>query len=190
VASEYSVAQYIADLRAIRSTGSATAETSFYPPLDRLFNATGQFLIPPVLFSIQLRNSGAGMPDGGFFPQPKRQRRTAEPEPLQNPERGVVEIKPADYNLDILAADAQTLRYLRQYALVLITNLRQFRLLGLDPLGAVQTLESYTLAASAADLGPHRSRSLPDTRTCSQTFSPASCFTVRPSPSPKTWPGF
>jgi hypothetical protein len=35
----YTVAEYLTDLRAIRSTGSATAETSFYPPLDRLLNA-------------------------------------------------------------------------------------------------------------------------------------------------------
>jgi hypothetical protein len=109
VPAEYTVAQYIADIRAIRSTGSATAETSFYPPLDRLFNAAGETLKPAVLFSTQVRNSGAGIPDGGFFPQPKRQRRGAEPELLQNPERGVVEIKPADYSLDALAAEPQTI---------------------------------------------------------------------------------
>lgn len=149
---DYTVLEYIADLRAIRSTGSATAETSFYPPLDRLFNAAGQTLKPAVLFSTQIRNSGAGLPDGGFFPQPKRQRRSAEPEPLQNPERGVVEIKPADYNLDALAAEPQTIRYLRQYGLVLITNLRQFRLLGLNPTDAVRVLEGYKLAVTAADL--------------------------------------
>lgn len=152
VPAEYTVAQYVADLRAIRSTGSSTAETSFYPPIDRLFNATGQTLKPPVLFSTQLRNAGAGIPDGGFFPQPKRQRRSSEPEPLQNPERGVVEIKPADYSLDALASEPQTLRYLEQYGLVLITNLRQFRLLELGPDHAVRVLESYTLAATVADL--------------------------------------
>ncbi len=149
---EYTVAQFITDLRAIRSTGSATAETSFYPPVDRLFNATGQTLRPVVLFSTQLRNSGAGLPDGGFFPQPRRQRRGAEPELLQNPERGVVEIKPADYNLDTLAAEPQTLRYLNQYGLVLITNLREFRLLQLSVSGTVQTLERYKLASTAVDL--------------------------------------
>ncbi len=148
----YSVAQYIADLRAIRSTGSATAETSFYPPLAALLNSVGQTLKPAVLFSTQLRNSGAGLPDGGFFPQPKRQTRNAEPDPLQNPERGVVEIKPADYSLDTLAAEPQVLGYLRQYGLVLTTNLRQFRLLQLAPSGAAQVLESYTLAATPADL--------------------------------------
>lgn len=149
---KYTVVQYVTDLRAIRSTGSATAETSFYPPLDRLLNAAGQNLKPAILFSTQLRNQGAGMPDGGFFPQPKRSRRNAEPPIPQNPERGVVEIKPADYNLDTLSKEPQTLRYLKQYGLVLITNLREFRLLQLTSAGTVQTLERYTLAPNAAAL--------------------------------------
>jgi len=148
----YQVAEYITDLRAIRSTGSATAETSFYPPVDRLLNGAGQALKPPVLFSTQLRNSGAGMPDGGFFPQHNRQRRNAEPQPLTNPERGVVEIKPVEYSLDSLTNEPQTIRYLRQYGLVLITNLREFRLLKLSTTGIPQTLEYYILADSAASL--------------------------------------
>jgi hypothetical protein len=148
----YTVAQYLTDLRAIRSTGSATAETSYYPPLGRLLNAAGQKLKPTILFSTQLRNQGAGMPDGGFFPQPASKRRKAEPPILQNPERGVVEIKPADYNLDTLTNEPQTLRYLKQYGLVLITNLREFRLLQLTSAGKVQTLESYILAATPAAL--------------------------------------
>jgi hypothetical protein len=148
----YSIVQYINDLRAIRSTGSATAETSFYPPIDRLFNTAGQKLKPPILFSTQLRNQGAGMPDGGFFPKPRRQRRGAEPQILQNPERGVVEIKPADYNLDALASEPQIIRYLQQYGLVLITNLREFRLLQLAPSGRVQILERYTLAVTPTAL--------------------------------------
>jgi len=60
VPSIYTVAGYIAELRAMRATGSATAETSYYPPIDRLLNASGQALNPPVLFSTQLRNSAAG----------------------------------------------------------------------------------------------------------------------------------
>jgi len=148
----HSVADYLTELRAIRSTGSATAETSFYPPLTALLNAAGQTLTPTVLFSTQLRDSGAGLPDGGFFPQAKRQRRVAEPQPLQNPERGVVEIKPAETNLDVLAGEPQILGYLRQYGLVLITNFREFRLLRLGPSGAVEVLERYTLAATPTDL--------------------------------------
>jgi len=150
--SAYTVTQYITDLRAIRSTGSATAETSFYPPVDRLFNAAGQKLRPAVLFSTQLRNQGAGMPDGGFFPQPSRRRRNNEPPILQNPERGVVEIKPADYNLDDLSNETQTMRYLRQYGLVLVTNFREFRLLQLTPGETVRAVERYILAPTPAAL--------------------------------------
>src|SRR5882724_6019324 len=151
--SVYTVDQYVTDLRAIRSTGSATAETSFYPPLSRLFNSSGERLRPAILFSTQLRNQGAGMPDGGFFPKPSRRTRRVEPEPeiLQNPERGAVEIKPAEANLDTLADDEQIRRYLEQYGLVLITNLREFRLLKLEA-GAARMLERYVIAASATEL--------------------------------------
>jgi Type ISP C-terminal specificity domain/N-6 DNA Methylase len=163
---EYSVDQYVRDLRAIRNTGAATAETSFYPPIDRLFNTAGESLKPKVLFSTQLRNQGAGMPDGGFFLQPRRSRNT-EPPPLHNPERGVVEIKPAGYDLDQLAREEQTLRYLRQYGLVLITNLHEFRLLALDAAGQPRTLERYALADSENSLwhqniDPRHNGLLPD----------------------------
>jgi len=93
------------------------------------------------------------MPDGGFFPKPSRRTRRVEPEPeiLQNPERGAVEIKPAEANLDTLADDEQIRRYLEQYGLVLITNLREFRLLKLEA-GAARMLERYVIAASATEL--------------------------------------
>ena len=151
--SVYTVGQYVTDLRAIRSTGSATAETSFYPPLSQLLNASGERLRPAILFSTQLRNQGAGAPDGGFFPKPNHRTRRNNPEPeiLQNPERGAVEIKPAEANLDTLTNDEQIARYLEQYGLVLITNLREFRLLKLEN-GTVRVLERYMLATSAAEL--------------------------------------
>ena len=165
--STYTVAQYVADLRAIRNTGSATAETSFYPPLDRLFNAAGDTLKPKVLFSNQLRSQGAGMPDGGFFPQPSRRTRATEPPLLQNPERGAVEIKPADYNLNTLATEPQTFSYLRQYGLVLITNLREFWLLEFNPVGPPHVRETYTLANTPNELwrgpiDPKHENLLPD----------------------------
>jgi len=168
VPAPYSVQQYVHDLRAIRNTGSATDETSFYPPVDRLLNAAGDTLKPKVLFSTQLRDDGAGRPDGGLFPQPRRSPRNAGPPPLQLPERGAVEIKPATYSLDALAREEQTLRYLRRYGLVLITNLREFRLLGLDASGNPQLLERpYVLASSSEDLwhasiDPKHKELLPD----------------------------
>ena len=57
--------QYVQDLRRQRNTGSATAETTFYNALSVLFNAVGADLKPKVLFASQLRNQGAGLPEGG-----------------------------------------------------------------------------------------------------------------------------
>ena len=60
----------------------------------------------------------------------------------------MVEIKPAERSLDTLANDEQIRRYLDQYGLVLITNLREFRLLRLEA-GAVLVLERYVLSPTA-----------------------------------------
>ena len=111
------------------------------------------------------------MPDGGFFPKPSRreQRGNPEPEILRNPERGVVEIKPAELNLDTLTNDEQIRRYLDQYGLVLITNLREFRLLKLDA-GTVRVLERYVLATTAATFWSAPLASLPSTKTCCPIF--------------------
>ena len=58
---------YLKDLRDIRSTGAAVAETSFYPALSNLFNEIGKTLKPKVRCVINLANRGAGLPDGGLF---------------------------------------------------------------------------------------------------------------------------
>jgi hypothetical protein len=58
---------YLRDLSDIRSTGAAVKETSYYPPLANLLNTVGQTLKPRVRCVINLKNQGAGMPDGGLF---------------------------------------------------------------------------------------------------------------------------
>lgn len=65
---------YLRDLRDIRSTGAAVKETSFYPPLANLLNEVGKTLKPRVRCVINLRNLGAGMPDGGLFTPSQFQR--------------------------------------------------------------------------------------------------------------------
>ena len=149
----YTLVDYLRELRAIRNTGSATSETSFYPPLSNLLNAAGDTLKPKVLFSTQLRDDGAGQPDGGLFPQPRNQARRAPGTVpvLQIPERGAVEIKPATASLQELAGSAQTRRYLLRYNLVLITNYREFQLLKLES-GNPVSIETYTLFRTPEDL--------------------------------------
>ncbi len=58
---------YLRELHDIRSTGAAVKGTSYYPPLAHLHNAVGQTLKPRVRCVINLKNQGAGMPDGGLL---------------------------------------------------------------------------------------------------------------------------
>ena len=58
---------YLDDLKAIRASGAGVAETSYYPALSNLFNAAAKSLKPKVRCVMNLKNLGAGMPDGGLF---------------------------------------------------------------------------------------------------------------------------
>lgn len=145
------VEQYIAALRATHHTGAHVPETSFYPPLTNLFNATGAELAPRVLFVAHPSIEGVrSLPDGGLFALPgsSRSRRVTEPLPGQRPERGVVEIKPPGDALDELQHTAQVTGYLREFGLCLITNYHQFRLLAWQ-YDAPQILEHYDLSLTA-----------------------------------------
>ena len=85
---------YICELRDIRASGAGVKEISYYNALANLFNTIGATLQPKVRCVMQLKNQGAGMPDGGLFTARQFQRRSAKtPTDPQNPERGVIEIK-------------------------------------------------------------------------------------------------
>ena len=135
-------------MRTVRSFG-AQPETTFYPPLSNLLNTIGETLKPRVVFVAHPATRGAGLPDGGLFPVANR--RQAEPQPNQRPERGAVEIKPPGESLVALAQSEQVLRYLREYGLCLITNYHQFQLVELRH-GHPSVMESYDLTRTAGDL--------------------------------------
>jgi len=142
---------FLTEVRAIRSSGAAVAETSFYPALSTLFNEIGKTLRPKVRCLIHLANRGAGIPDGGFFTADQFGRASdLEPRLGQPPSRGALEVKPPADELDSVAQNDQVARYLSAYGLVLLTNLREFRLLGKREAGAVETLESFRLADDEA----------------------------------------
>ena len=67
---------YLTHLAAIRNTGAATPETSYYPPLAELLNAVGHTLKPKVRAVNQSANNGAvfltavGFQDPGTFSYP------------------------------------------------------------------------------------------------------------------------
>jgi hypothetical protein len=139
---------YLEELRAIRSSGAAVKETSGYGVLANLFNAVGGTLKPKVRCFIHVKNSGAGLPDGGLFTSDQL-KNTDEEAPLLGiplPARGVIEVKAADAEIDEMADTKQVRDYVKHYGLVLLTNYRRFLLLKRGGNGSPMRLESFQLA--------------------------------------------
>ena len=141
---------YLAELRRIRAVPS-TPETSYYPPLNNLLNAVGNSLRPKVHCVSQLAQQGAGHPDFGLYSARQVQGGQPKKGQGQTPDCGVVEVKPAGDDAWLTADSAQVSRYWQRYRQVLVTNTRDFVLLGEDANGNPARLETFRLADSAAD---------------------------------------
>jgi hypothetical protein len=142
------LATYLREMRDIRSTGSATDETSYYTPLANLLNEVGKTLKPKVRCVVNIANRGAGIPDGGLFTADQVRKDDPNPMAGQLPARGVLEAKgPAD-DVSKVAGSRQVKRYADRYGLVLVTNYRDFLLFGHDALGRALPMEGFTLAES------------------------------------------
>ena len=140
------VETYLDDLRRVRASGGATGERSSYGPLANLLNAVGATLKPKVFCVGELADQGAGHPDFGLYTAKQVQR--GRPREGQAPERGVVEVKSPHEDPRARAVREQVTRYWGRYRLVLVTNLREFGLVGPDPDGDEAMLESFRLAES------------------------------------------
>ena len=138
---------YFADLRRVRASGGATGERSSYGPLATLLNAVGATLTPKVFCVGELADQGAGHPDFGLYAA--KQVQQGRPREGQVPERGVVEVKAAGDNAWLTAAGDQVSRYWGRYRLVLVTNTRDFVLVGEDATGRPVKLETFRLADDA-----------------------------------------
>ena len=141
------VEAYFADLGRVHASGGATGERSRYGPLANLLNAIGATLKPKVFCVGELADQGAGHPDFGLYAAKQVQK--GRPRQGQTPERGVVEVKPAADDAWLTAEGAQVSRYWGRYRLVLVTNTRDFVLLGEDASGRPAKLETFRLAGSA-----------------------------------------
>ena len=140
---------YFTELRQIRASGGATGERSYYPALANLLNAVGATLKPKVFCIGELADSGAGHPDFGLFAAKQLQSRRSRDRPHQQlPERGVVELKPLPEDVRQAVESDQISRYQDRYRLVLVTNSRDFVLVGKDSSGQTTQLETLRLAAS------------------------------------------
>ena len=143
------VEAYFADLRRVRASGGATGERSRYGPLAGLLNAVGAALKPKVFCVGELADQGAGHPDFGLYAA--RQVQKGRSREGQAPEHGVVEVKAADDDAWLTAASGQVSRYRGRYRQVLVTNTRDFVLVGEDAAGRPARLESLRLADDAED---------------------------------------
>ena len=143
------VETYFSDLRRLRASGGATGERSTYPPLTALLNAVGATLKPKAFCVSELADHGAGHPDLGLYAA--RQAPRGRVREGQVPERGVVEVKSADDDAWLTAESDQVSRYWGRYRLVLVTNTRDFVLVGEDAEGLPAKLESFRLAADAEE---------------------------------------
>ena len=173
---------YFADLGRVRASGGATGERSSYGPLANLLNAVGATLAPNVFCVGELADQGAGHPDFGLYAA--KQVQQGRPREAQVPERGVVEVKAAGDDAWLTAAGDQVSRYWGRYRLVLVTNTRDFVLVGEDAAGRPTKLETFRLAADA-DTFVRRL----ETPRAWANISPGRCRTVRRWPSQRTWRG-
>ncbi|MET0650428.1 MAG: type ISP restriction/modification enzyme [Pyrinomonadaceae bacterium] len=144
-----SLETYLRQLRQERP--AAVNETSFYGALKNLFDAVGDKLKPKIKYVITPRGQGAGIPDGGLYTATQLRRNAAASPASTLPERGCVEVKGPKEEVEKVAASEQVRKYLERYRLVLVTNYRDFLLVGVDEGGRRVNLERYTLAATEAE---------------------------------------
>ena len=142
------VEAYFTELRLVRGSGGATNERSLYVPLANLLNAVGGALRPKVFCVQELADQGAGHPDFGLYTTQQVQK--GKPKSGQKPERGVVEVKPVADDAWLTASGDQVSRYWDGYRRVLVTNARDFVLVGEDAAGQLVQLETFRLADSEA----------------------------------------
>src|SRR6266545_5852224 len=89
---------YLEEVYAIRSSGGAVKENSYYPALSNLLNEVGKTLKPRVRCIINIQNAGAGLPDGGLYAAEQFQKQAKGGlrgglRAGQLPARGAVEVK-------------------------------------------------------------------------------------------------
>ena len=140
------VEEYFSTLRLTQSTGAATPELSTYPTITNLLNAIGATLRPRVFCLSQPANQGAGHPDISLFAASQVQKGKARKG--QTPERGVIEVKGPGEDAMLIADSDQVSSYWQKYRLVLVTNTREFVLVGEDSDGNQAKLEMFSIAES------------------------------------------
>lgn len=141
--------RFLKAVHAVRATGAAVPETSYYPAISRLLEDVGMTLTPKVRPVINIRDQGSGIPDGGLFVVRAGGPVTAvDPMVASIPERGAVEVKPPDRDITKVATSKQVRNYLDRYGKVLVTTMRDWTLVVADASGRAKRTESFQLAGN------------------------------------------
>ncbi len=145
MAKPHLLASFLSAAKSVHSTGGGTKETSYYTAINNLLDGAGHQLKPKVRCVMQLKNLGAGNPDGGLFTADQFDCKTGSAKDLGQPSRGVIEVKAPAEPVDDTATTVQITKYWDRYKLVLVTNLRDWLLLG-ERGGQRVMLERFSLA--------------------------------------------
>lgn len=144
------VLTFFTDVRDTHVSGVGVKEATYYPALANLFNSLGRGLKPRVQCIIHPRSIGAGLPDGALI---TTDQKSSVGDPLAEgliPARGVIEIKPPSDDAATVANSGQVLKYLNKYGLVLVTNLRDFIIVGRVQ-GKPALWERFTISKTEKD---------------------------------------
>ena len=143
------VEAYFTELGRLHASGGATGERSSYGPLHGLLSAVGAALKPKVHCVQEPADQGVGHPDFALYAARQVQKGRARGGQL--PECGVVEVKSLEDDAWLTAEGNQVTRYWSRYRLVLVTNGRDFVLVGDNAAGLPTKLEPFRLAKCADD---------------------------------------
>ena len=144
------LSDYLSEIARIRATRAGTGEMSYYGALTGALNTCGEKLKPRVFCVPNLRNRGAGFPDMGLFAGAVAHAPDEWPSG-RPPERGVVEVDDIPADIAVKRDSEQVRRYLAAYGLVLVTNYRDFVLLGRDAAGRPEERERFSFACADSD---------------------------------------
>ena len=145
---------YLRAIKKIRGSNEAQAELSYYPAMERLLNDVGDGLKPSVTCILAIKDRGADHPDAGLFTpdQLLGWQNSSDEDVLgeRRPSRGVVEVKSPAEEVRRTAKSKQVAKYWRKYGQVLVTNYREFVIVGTDADGNMVTREGFALAPTEA----------------------------------------
>lgn len=154
------VERYLTELQLLQRAGAGVDELSGYPALKNLLDAVGEKTKPKVRTIMNLKNTGAGLPDGGLFTSAQfKNKAAAEPKDPTRPDVAAIEVKGSADDINAIISSDQVNKYLVRYGQVLVTNYRQFVLMVASDDGGARKADEFNLATDdasfARDIAAH-----------------------------------